>query len=80
MGVSLRQRISNRTVSGQRCRGTCRSEGLFAGEHVPDRCGEPAGDVNLRDLGATLFAEPPLHPLVAIPIDGMAAGVDRRFH
>src|SRR3954454_9524839 len=27
------------------------SEGLVAGEHVPDRFGEPAGEVDLRGLG-----------------------------
>src|SRR5438445_9048563 len=45
MGASLRRRISKRTVkrSDQRCRGACRSEGLSEGEHVPDRCSEPAG-------------------------------------
>src|SRR5262249_35325416 len=63
----------------QRGPGAWRSEGLFAGEHVPDRCGEPAGDVDLRDFGTSLFPEPPLHPQVAPTVDGMAAGVDRRF-
>jgi hypothetical protein len=67
------------TSSGQRCCGACRREGPSAGEHVPDRVSEPAGDVNLRDLGTALLAEPPLHPLVPIAIDAMAAGVDRRF-
>jgi hypothetical protein len=29
---------------------------LVAGEHVPDRLGESAGEVDLGDLGAALFA------------------------
>jgi hypothetical protein len=32
------------------------SEGLVAGEHVPDRVGESAGDVDLGDLRAALLA------------------------
>ena len=35
-------------------------EGLFAGEHVPDRFGQPPGEVDLGDLGAALFADPAL--------------------
>jgi hypothetical protein len=37
--------------------GACRSEGLVAGEHVPDRLGELSGAVDLGDLGETLAAE-----------------------
>src|SRR6266540_5177321 len=33
------------------------SEGLVAGEHVPDRFGEPAGEIDLCDFGAALFAD-----------------------
>src|SRR5512132_3069325 len=32
-------------------------EGLLVGEHVPDRFGELAGDVDLGDLGAALAAQ-----------------------
>jgi hypothetical protein len=31
---------------------------LVAGEHVPDRLGKAAGEVDLGDFGAALFAEP----------------------
>src|SRR6266508_5065098 len=61
--------------SGQSRRGTCRSERLVAGEHVPDRLGEPAGDIDLGDLGAAVAAEPGLDVLVAGAVGGMPAGV-----
>ena len=71
MGVSLRWRISvEGRLCGQRGRGACRSEGLVAGEHVPDRLGEAAGDVDLGDLRAALLAEPALVVLVAVAVDG----------
>src|SRR6266508_1955039 len=38
--------------------GVCRGEGLVAGEHVPNRLRESAGEVDLGDLGAALLAEP----------------------
>src|SRR5215207_10836297 len=60
---------------GQGVGGACRSEGLVAGEHVPDGLGESAGEVDLGDLGASLFAEPGLGALVAVAVDGVAAGV-----
>ena len=41
---------------------------MVAGEHVPDRLGEPAGDVDLRDFRAALFAETSLVGLVAIAV------------
>jgi hypothetical protein len=51
-------------LGGQRERGACRSEGLVAGQHVPDRLGEPAGDLDLGDFGAALAAEALLGVLV----------------
>src|SRR5882724_4383481 len=60
---------------GQGVRGTCRSEGLVAGEHVPDRFGESAGEVDLGDLGAALFADAGFRVLVAVAVDGGGAGV-----
>jgi hypothetical protein len=41
---------------GQTKRGACRSERLVAGQHVPDRLGQAAGDVDLGDPGAALLA------------------------
>jgi hypothetical protein len=52
---------------------------LFAGEHVPDRFGEPAGEVDLSDLGAALFADARLRLLVALAVDRMGAGVGGCF-
>ena len=45
---------------------------LVAGKHVPDRVSEPAGDVDLGDLGAALLAEPALVALVALRVGGGA--------
>ena len=55
--------------------GASGSELLVAGKHVPDRVGEPAGDVDLGDLGAALLADPGLRSLVAVAVDGGGAGV-----
>src|SRR6266542_4134025 len=60
---------------GQGVGGACRSEGLVAGEHVPDRFGEPAGEVDLGDLGAALFADAGFGVLVAVAVGGVGAGV-----
>jgi hypothetical protein len=60
--------------------GACRSEGLVAGEHVPDRLGELAGEVDLRDLGAALAAVAAPQALVALLVELMGARVDRSLH
>lgn len=49
---SLRWRISSRTVRRPGVGGASGSEGLVPGEDVPDRFGEPAGEVDLGDLGS----------------------------
>ena len=54
---------------GQSRRGACRSEGLVAGEHVPDGLGELAGDVDARDLLAALAAQALGGALVALAVD-----------
>src|SRR5947208_8882497 len=64
---------------GQGVRGACRGEGLVAGEHVPDRFGEAAGEVDLGDFGAALFAELLFCVLVAVAVERVAAGVHGRF-
>ena len=38
--------------------GASGSEHLVTGQHVPDRVGEPASDVDLSDLRTALLAEP----------------------
>jgi hypothetical protein len=48
---------------------------LVAGEHVPDRFGEPAGEVDLRDLRPALLADADFCLLVAVAVGGVAAGV-----
>src|SRR5918996_5942253 len=60
---------------GQGVGGACRSEGLVAGEHVPDRFGEAAGEVDLGDLGAALLADACFRALVAVAVDRCRAGV-----
>jgi hypothetical protein len=59
--------------------GACRGEGLVAGERVPDRFGEAAGEVDLGDLGAALCAEPLFGVLVAVAVERVAAGVHGCF-
>ena len=59
--------------------GASGSELLVAGKHVPDRMGEPAGDVDLGDLRAALLAEPLLGALVALSVGGMAKRVHGRL-
>jgi len=44
------------TKSGASRSGSLWGEGLLGGEHVPDRFGQPAGDVDLGDLRAVAFA------------------------
>ena len=52
-GPSRGETKSGASRSGSWC------EGLVAGEHVPDRFGELAGDVDLGHLGAALAEESP---------------------
>src|SRR5687767_12886015 len=79
-GASLRWRTSvEGRLCGQRFCGACRSEGLGGGEHVPDRLGEPAGQVDPGDPGAALAAQPGLGPLVTLGVGGMAGGVGGRL-
>jgi hypothetical protein len=59
--------------------GASGSELLVAGKHVPDRVGEPAGDVDLGDLGAALLAEPALVALVALRVGGVLERVHGRL-
>ena len=65
-GASPKGRSGRQTKSG-----ASGSELLVAGEHVPDRVGEPAGDVDLGDLGPALLAEPALGALVALGVGGV---------
>jgi hypothetical protein len=48
---------------------------LISGEHVPDRFGESAGEVDLGNFGAALFADSGLCALVAVTVGGGGAGV-----
>jgi hypothetical protein len=50
---------------------------LVAGEHVPDRFGEAAGEVDLGDLGAALFADAGFGVLVAVAVGRVGTGVGR---
>ena len=72
---SLRWRISSRTVRRPGGRWRLGSEGLVAGEHVPDRLGQSAGEVDLGDLGAALLADAGLRFLVARSGRRCGAGV-----
>src|SRR2546421_5212480 len=81
---SLRRRMSKKGLSGSQARnGAFRSEGLerlVAGQHVPDRLGQLASELDLRDFRAALAAQAPLGALVALLVERMRGGVDRCFH
>src|SRR5262245_54257333 len=47
---------------GQGGWGACRSKGTVVGEHVPDRFGEAAGDLDGGDFGAAFAAVAGAHP------------------
>src|SRR3954451_17434745 len=72
---SLRWRISLRAVRRPGVGGAFGSECFAAAEHVPDRFGESAGEVDLGDLGAALFADPRFCLLVAVAVGRRGAGV-----
>src|SRR4249919_2331892 len=69
-GASPKGRSGRQTKSGASW-----SEGLVSRKHVPNRVGEPAGDVDLGDLGAALAAEPLPVSLVALRVGGVLEGV-----
>jgi len=48
-----------------------------AGEHVPDRLGELAGELDLGDLGAALAAEAFLGALIVLGVERVVAGEQR---
>src|SRR5215204_6537473 len=73
-GASPKGRSGRQTKSG-----ASGSEGLVSSEHVPDRVGEPAGDLDLGDLGAALLAESPLVALVALRVGGVLERVHGRL-
>src|SRR6266545_417386 len=59
---------------GQGGWGACRSKGTVLGQHVPDRFGLAAGDLDRGDLGATFAAVAGTHPLHDRPVAAVAAG------
>src|SRR3954464_7818363 len=79
MGASPVAHLSKGRLCGQSGRGACRSEGLVAGEHVPDRLGQLAREVDLGDLGSALAAEAARGALGAVLVGRVRAGVQRRL-
>src|SRR5919201_4790123 len=59
---------------GQGRGGACRSKRLVAGQHVPDRFGEAAGDLDCGDLAAALATVALLDPLADRAVAGIAGG------
>jgi len=55
------------------------SERFGLGEHVPDRCGEFAGELDAGDLGSALAAKPSGGALVVRAVGGMAGGMGGRL-
>ena len=77
--VRSRAQVQKGRSGRQTKSGASWSEGLVSRKHVPDRVGEPAGDVDLGDLRAALLAEPALRSLVALGVGGVAERVHRRL-
>ena len=78
-GAQVREGPSGGQTRSGASRSGSGSEGLVAGEHVPDRFGELSGDVDLGDLGAALLTQATLVALVALAVDGVLEGVHGRF-
>ena len=69
-GLAPAAHVKKGLSSSQAKNGACRSEGLewlVTGQHVPDRLGQLASELDLRDLRATLAAQAALGALVALP-------------
>src|SRR6516165_6327642 len=82
-GLAPAAHVKNGLSGSQANNGACRNEGLerlVAGQHVPDRLGELAGELDLRDLRATLAAQASTGALVALPVERVRGGGDRGFH
>jgi hypothetical protein len=68
-GLTPVAQFQNGLSGSQTKSGACRSEGLITSQHVPDGLGQLAGEVDLRDLGATLAAETASGALVALAVE-----------
>src|SRR5689334_22229560 len=82
-GLAPVAHVKNGLSGSQANNGACRSEGLewlVAGEHVPDRLGQLAGELDLGDLGAALAAQAALGALVALLEERVRGGGDRCLH
>jgi hypothetical protein len=82
-GLAPAAHVKKGLSSSQARNGACRSEGLerlVAGQHVPDRLGQLASQLDLGDLRAALAAQAALGALVALLLERMRGGVDRCFH
>src|SRR3954466_11548655 len=76
IGVLVRRCMSIVSRHAARRKGApAGAKGLVAGEHVPDRFGEVAGEVDLGDLGAALAADAALGVLLALGVVWVLAGV-----
>ena len=81
-GLAPAAHLKNGLSGSQGENGACRSEGLerlVAGQHVPDRLGQFAGELDLRDLRAALTAQAPLGALVALLVERVRGGVRPRL-
>ena len=73
-GLAPAAHVKNGLSGSQANNGACRSEGLewlVAGQHVPDRFGELASELDLGDLGAALATQATLGALVALLVEGV---------
>src|SRR5438105_3388932 len=82
-GLAPVAHVKNGLSGSQARNGACRSEGLerlVAGQHVPDRLRQLASELDLGDLRAALATQAALGALVALLVERMRGGVDRRLH
>src|SRR6266545_1598844 len=77
VGAAPVAQFSSGPSCGQGRRGACRSKGLVAGQHVPDRLGEPAADLDRCQLRAALVAVAGAEALADWPVAGVTGGAVR---
>src|SRR6266545_7263664 len=77
VGAAPVAQFSSGPSCGQGRRGACRSKGLVAGQHVPDRFSEPAADLDRCQLRAALVAVAGAEALADRPVARVTGGAVR---
>src|SRR6266480_179508 len=79
VGAAPVAQFSSGPSCGQGHRGACRSKGFVGRQHVPDRLGQTAADLDRSQLRPPLAAVAGEETLVDGPVTGMAVGGMGRF-